>query len=202
MLSDAEQLVLRQAIESAETRTSGEIYVVIDEVADAFRLVPVLWAAVAALLVPWIGFFATSFGVTVLLLAQGLTFVAAATILSLPGLRHRCVPAAMADETAHRNARAVFLAHGVHLTATRTGVLIYVSHAPRRVEIVADAGIHERVGSETWEHLVRQISRHARAGRLVEGLCASIEKIGAILAEHVPVRPRDRNELPDRVIEI
>jgi putative membrane protein len=132
MLTAEEHELLRQAIANAEARSAGEIYVVVDDVADEFRLVPVFWAAVAALVVPWLGYFATTWSIATLLLTQGVAFVALSGLLSLPALRHVIVPAAMADEAAFRNARAVFLAHGVHLTAARTGVLIYLSKAPRR----------------------------------------------------------------------
>ena len=38
-----------------------------------------------------------------------------------------------------------FLAHGLHKTENRTGVLIFAAVAERYVEIIADAGINAKV---------------------------------------------------------
>jgi putative membrane protein len=72
---------------------------------------------------------------------------------------------------------------------------------PRRIEVVADSGIHSRVDPATWEGMVAQIASGARAGQLADGLIAAIRSTGELLAQHFPRRPDDRNELPDRVVE-
>src|SRR5262245_40178961 len=41
------------AIAEAESKTAGEIYVVIARGGEEFHYVPVIWAALAALLLPW-----------------------------------------------------------------------------------------------------------------------------------------------------
>ena len=50
----------------------------------------------------------------------------------------------------------------MHLTEARTGVLIYVTPKDRRVEIVADVGIHSKVGEAAWEELAQEITAAAR----------------------------------------
>jgi putative membrane protein len=202
MLSPADHAALAAAIRAAEASTAGEIYVVVDSGADEFRLVPVLWAACLALLLPWVLVFFTTLPVTIVLLAQVTLFVVVALVLSWPRLRHRLVPPALADDAAERNARAMFLAHGVHLTDARTGVLIYLSTAPRRIVVLADAGIHAKVAEGAWDAMVLRIAAQARQGQLIEGLQAAIAEAGALLSQHFPRTPADRNELPDRVVEL
>jgi putative membrane protein len=169
--------------------------------ADEFRLVPVLWGAVVALLLPWILHLATTLSTTMILVLQPIAFVAVSALLSIPELRLRVVPHGLASEAAHRAAMAQFMAHGVHLTAERTGVLIYICMNPRRIEVIADSGIHQRVGQKQWEATVAQIAADARAGRLGEGLAAAIRTVGSVLAAHFPRAVHDKNELPDRVVE-
>jgi putative membrane protein len=41
-----------------------------------------------------------------------------------------------------------------------------------------------------------------RAGRPAVGLVAAIDRIGALLAAHLPKTENDVNELPDRLIEL
>jgi putative membrane protein len=192
---------LTEEIRKAENRTSGEIYVVVAHSADDFRLVPILWAAVFALMLAWALHLATSLSATLILSLQSLGFLGLAIVLSLPGLRYRIVPPALAEDAAHRAATAQFMAHGVHLTEARTGVLVYVSMIPRRIEIIADSGIHAKVPPDTWDRTVALVASEARAGRLTDGLAAAIRTIGDCLAQHFPRGPADRNELANRVIE-
>ena len=201
ILSPADHARLTREIRDAEAKTSGEIYVVVAHSADEFRLVPVLWGALFALLLPWVLHLATNLSTTLILILQVLAFVAVSGFLSIPALRYRVVPPSIAEDAAHRAALAQFMAHGVHLTSARTGVLLYVCMVPRRIEVLADSGIHAKVSQESWETTVAQIASEARAGRLSEGLAAAIRTVGALLAQHFPRGPDDRNELPNRVIE-
>jgi putative membrane protein len=201
LLTPEDHARLSEAIRAAEANTSGEIYVVVAEYADSFRLVPVLWGALFALLLPWPLLYATDFSIVQILLLQALGFVAVSAILSLPELRYRVVPAAIAEEATHRAAELHFMVHGIHLTTERTGVLLYVCMQPRRIEVLADSGIHSKVDPAEWEKAVSHIASGARAGRLADGLIAAIRSTGELLAQHFPRRADDRNELPDRVVE-
>jgi putative membrane protein len=200
-LSAADHARLSREIRDAEANTSGEIYVVVAHSADAFRLVPVLWGALLALLLPWILHLTTNLSTTLILSLQVLAFVGVSALLSIPRLRYRIVPPALAEDAAHRAAMAQFMAHGIHLTSARTGVLLYICMMPRRIEVLADSGIHRKVAPEKWEETVAVIAAEARAGRLSDGLAAGIRTVGVLLAEHFPRTADDHNELPDRVVE-
>jgi putative membrane protein len=43
---------------------------------------------------------------------------------------------------------------------------------------------------------------HIRDGRIADGMCAAVEKVGVVLTEHFPRAEDDVNELPDRLIEL
>jgi putative membrane protein len=43
---------------------------------------------------------------------------------------------------------------------------------------------------------------HVREGHAGDGLCAAIERVGAVLAEHFPRSAGDSNEIPDKLIEL
>jgi putative membrane protein len=169
---------------------------------EEFRYVPVIWAALAALLLPWPLHLLTSLSTTTILVLQAVVFVGAAVIMSHPSIQHYVVPDAIAAERTRRQAYEQFLAHGVHLTEARTGVLIYVTPRDRRVEIVADVGIHSKVGESAWEDLAQEITAAARRGQLVDGMLSAIAKAGALLAQHFPPSARNPNELSDRMVEI
>lgn len=201
-LSQSELAQIADAVRAAEANTAGEIYVVVARAADEHRLVPILWAALIALLLPWPLHLLTHLSAGTILIAQSLAFILCSVVLSDSRIRPRIVPANVAAEAAHRAAQILFLSHGVHLTEARTGILIYVALAERRVEVIADSGIHAKVEDGAWEGIAAGVVEAARAGRLADGLIEGIGRAGSLLARHFPRRPDDRNELPDRVVEI
>ena len=99
-----------------------------------------------------------------------------------------------------RRALLLFRLATENRTRAKTGVLLYLSIAERRAEIVADAAINGKVTPETWGEAMAVLLDAVRDGRPGDGMVASVEKIGQVLAAHFPRSPDDSNELPDRLI--
>jgi putative membrane protein len=191
-----------EAIRAAEAGTCGEIYVVVARQAGEFRFVSLLWAALVALIEPWPLHLLTSWSTDIILVLQVATFVVVAIVTAHPAVRHQLLPPGIAAAASRQAAQALFMAHGLHLTEQRTGVLIYVALANRRVEIVVDAGINAKVDQSDWDGIAQEVVSAARRGALGEGLVIAVRNAGALLSRHFPRGPQDRNELPDRVVEI
>jgi uncharacterized membrane protein len=85
-------------------------------------------------------------------------------------------------------------------TEANDGVLLYVLLADRDVEIVADRGIHARVGDAEWKRVCGTIEKAFRAGRFAEGVEQGIAEVSALLAQHSPRTGPGANELPDRPV--
>ena len=86
-------------------------------------------------------------------------------------------------------------------TEENCGVLVYLLLADRDVEIVADRGIHAKVGVEAWAAICRDMEKAFRERRFEEGVIAGIVQINALLAEHFPrTGSAGSNELPDRPV--
>ena len=96
-------------------------------------------------------------------------------------------------------ARKVFAHLGLHLTAERHGVLIYLAVEDRKLAIVGDEGIHRHVGDAYWERVRDLMIAPLSAGRAVEAVVAGIAEVGRVLPRHFPRRPDDQNELSDQV---
>jgi uncharacterized membrane protein YgcG len=93
----------------------------------------------------------------------------------------------------------VFGALRVWDTEENCGVLVYLLLADRDVEIVADRGVHARVGSEAWEAICRQMEAAFGERRFADGAEAGVRAINALLAAHYPQDgPTRGNELSDR----
>ena len=195
-------------IKNVEQNTSGEIYAVVARESDDYLFVAGFMAAFWALLIgvvlaliSW--FWNLEIGVVLLAAAQLASFAASMAIFkAFPATKLWFVPRSVAYKRASNNAVRQFLAHGIHTTSDRSGVLIFVSLAEHYVEIVADAGINEKVDQSEWDKFVSILTSSAAAGNLGDGFVAVIEKSGKLLAEHFPPIEGQMSELDDRLVEI
>ena len=80
-------------------------------------------------------------------------------------------------------------------TARRTGVLLYLSLAERRAEIVADAAIHAKVAPEVWGDAMAELLAHVREGRASEGMAAAVTR-STIRASGRPTDRPSRRAVP------
>lgn len=102
--------------------------------------------------------------------------------------------------TARQKAIEAFARLGVWDTEANNGVLIYLLLADRNVEIVADRGVHAKVGAAGWEAICGKMETEFRAGRFESGVLAGIAEVGRHLETHFPRRGEDVNELPDEPV--
>jgi uncharacterized membrane protein len=105
---------------------------------------------------------------------------------------------ALRGRTPRDRALEVFANLGVWDTAANNGVLIYVLLADHDVEIVADRGYNELVSAEAWAAVCAKMRAAFTAEDYRAGGIVAVEAVGALIAPHFPLTPRDRNELPNR----
>jgi uncharacterized membrane protein len=108
----------------------------------------------------------------------------------------------LAGQSARDRAIEVFSQLRIWDTEHNNGVLIYLLLADRDVEIVADRGIHVRLGQAVWETVCREMEAAFRQGKFEEGVIAGIRSVGAHLARHYPHVGAKTNELPDQPVVI
>jgi putative membrane protein len=190
------------AIRKAEAATAGEIFCVIAQRSGDYRLIPLAWAAGVALFAPLPLIYLFYWSAGAIYIAQLMAFAAVALALSHPAILFRIVPRRTKHEHAHAVALTQFLAQGLHRTEQRTGVLIFASAAERYVEIIADAGINGKVDADVWDAAIADLTSAVKAGRPADGFVAAIERCGTVLAAHFPPGSLNREELPDKLVEI
>lgn len=103
----------------------------------------------------------------------------------------------LAGQSARARAIDVFSGLRIWDTEHNNGVLIYLLLADRDVEIIADRGIHVRMGPEIWEAICQEMELAFRAGDFESGVLAGIRAVGEHLQRHFPARPDKCNEIPD-----
>jgi putative membrane protein len=222
MLSQQDHDLVTAAVTAAERLSDGEIVPIVAARSDAYHdvalhyavllmlFVPAFWAFAPGRLVDWaatlvLGWNAELSRELVMLymfvkLASVFLFVR--VILAYKPLRLALTPGFTKTRRVHRRAVELFRTGCEMKTRGRTGVLLYLSLAERRAEIVADKAIADQVTPDVWGEAMAALVEEVKAGRPGEGMARAIEKIGAVLAPILPPTIDNPNELPDRLIEL
>lgn len=88
---------------------------------------------------------------------------------------------------------------GMDKTRDRTGILLLIVLAERKFRILADTGINAKVEQQTWDEIAAKLSDYFKQGNYLEGVTDCVAQMGAILAEHFPIKADDTNELSNEV---
>jgi uncharacterized membrane protein len=96
-------------------------------------------------------------------------------------------------------AEALFMALGMHATAARNGVLIYISVADHRFAIVGDEGIDRVVPAGFWDDVTAEMKDAFGRGQVAAGTIAAALRVGEKLHEFFPIQRGDENELSNEI---
>jgi putative membrane protein len=219
-LGPEDDALVSAAVAKAERISDGEIVTVVAERSDAYHdvglhyavlamlLVPAWWAVAPQSMVDWFTGLLLGWnteptrGQVMLYMFAKLagTFLAVRFLLAWRPLRMALTPGRTRTRRVHRRAVELFKASCEMKTRGRTGILLYLSLAERRAEIVADKAIADQVGPEVWGEAMTVLIDEVEAGRPGRGLALAIERIGAVLAEILPPTHDNPDELPNRLI--
>ncbi len=206
--SEADREAIKTAVREAEARTSGEIVPYVVDQSDEYASAAWKGAALGALLAPlvalavyrWSSIWGLPLGYWIALPAPiggALAYLVAAFV---PPLRRWLTGDPVMEVRVRRRAGVAFLEQEVFHTENRTGILLFVSLFERRVVLLADSGIHQKVEEGQWESITRRLAGEIGHGRPGPALVEAIRACGEVLARHhVEIQPNDRNELSDEL---
>lgn len=104
-------------------------------------------------------------------------------------------------QSARERAIDVFSLLRVWDTPQNNGVLIYLLLADHDVEIVADRGIHAKVGAAGWETICQEMEAAFRCRQFEAGVIAGISAITRQLQAHFPTElTGGENVLPNKPV--
>jgi putative membrane protein len=199
--SQEEKERIRRAVLAAEQNTSGEIVPVVVSASARYTEIELLGlvaglgiGTLAAALFgdPWAQDYAFSWPMA--------GAAAGFFLCRIPWIKRHLLTQGRLDDAVLQRSLAAFTAEGLHQTRDHTGILIFVSLLEHDAEVLADKGINEKVPRGTWDEVVRILTTELKAGHACDGFCKAIERCGAILAEHFPRAPDDKDELSNRLV--
>ncbi len=200
--TEDERKGIREATREAESRTIGEIAVMVVESSDHYFEAEVLGGTLLSGLLSLVvtaSFFHSSVWWYVPLVFV-LFFPLRYLFRRVPVLKSAFVGPHRKEHAVRLRAVRAFYEKGLYKTRRNTGVLFLISLFERKVRILADSGIHEKIGQETLNRFATGVSRGIRSGRACEALCEAIRGTGELLAQHFPVTADDTNELSDDIM--
>ncbi len=208
-ISRADQNKIETCVREAESRTRGEIVVMVVHASYHYPMASLL------------GAIAFSFPIAVALTRElgGLLWAGPSNLWLFLGaliplflifhevvkqfhiLKRVFIRGKEMEEEVQEAAHIQFFRKGLYRTREETGVLIYVSVFERRVWVLGDRGINAVIPEAHWNGVAAAIVQAIKAGRPAEGICQAVGEVGRILQEKFPIRPGDQNELKDLIVE-
>ncbi len=201
LLSEQDKQAVSEAINRAETGTSGEIVFALTDASAryleaSFQGALVFMAAACAVYLA----LPLQHSIKALLWTETIAFASSFAVLAYWPWRRWFIPKREMARRVHDAAMMEFYSSGLYRTRDANGVLIYLSLLERRVVVLGDTAINEKMGGQ-WDQVCDTIVRGIRDRQARAGICAAIEICGRRLAEHFPRKPDDSNELSDTVID-
>jgi putative membrane protein len=193
---------LKATTREVESRTIGEIVVMVVDHSDHYIEAEVLGSVLLGSLLSLI--------LTVLFFDASLWFYIPLSFIfffpcwflfiKVEVLKRLFIGIRRKEEAVRLRAERAFFERGLYKTKKNTGVLFFISLLEKKVWVLADKGIYEKMDQETLNRFANEVSRGIKEGRACDALCQAIQEIGILLARHFPITPDDTDELPDDVI--
>ncbi|MEA2097198.1 MAG: TPM domain-containing protein [Candidatus Cloacimonadota bacterium] len=214
-LSKDDMKKISSAVKAAESKTSGEIATAMIKESYDYAIYELMFAVIIGFLYFVIMmFFAGNieqllqekfwdYSVNYLLMFYGFSTFMVMTIFyfigNISSIDRFIVPKKIRSQKVTERATRYFMESGVYNTKDRTGILIFISIMERRVELLADSGINEKISIEKWQSIVDNIIKGIKQKEIAAHLTESINECGDLLAEHFPIQSDDKNELTDDI---
>ncbi len=206
-LTEDDRSRITGAVKKAEKTTSGEIVPMAVSSSGNYPLAGVIGAMALSVPLSLAGTYCAAhlvkFSMSDMWIFLGieaaLFTLAYLLVINVSWLKRMFIPAGEIDEEVRRAALMNFYLSGLHRTRDETGVLIYVSIFERKVWVLGDRGINEKVGQDSWKEIVSIITEGIKNEKQGDAICRAVERAGEILKNHFPIRPGDRDELPNLI---
>jgi putative membrane protein len=222
ILSPADNDRVGAAVAAAEAHANAEVVTVVTRASDGYGDVALAWSAAIAgfallmlavfppvflgladrLLGLWDHRWAPREVLELALCVGSGKFAVMFVLLAWRPLRLMLTPRPVKAARVRARAATAFRLSAQGRTQGATGVLIYLSMAERRAEIIADTAIAAKVTPEVWGDAMHAMLDHFRNDRVADGMIAGVAAVGKVLAEHFPRDTKPDNELPDGPIEL
>lgn len=193
---------LKDTTHKVESRTIGEVVIMVVDRSDRYLEAEVfggiLLGSLLSLILTLLFFHFSIW--SYIPLSFILFFPCRALFQKIDALKRFFIGIRRKEEAVRLRAERGFFEKGLYKTKKNTGVLFFLSLLERKVWILADKGIYEKMDQETLNRFALEVSRGIKEGRACEALSQAVQEIGELLSRHFPITPDDTDELPNAVL--
>jgi putative membrane protein len=201
IITDKDKEEIKRAIKDVEQRTSGEVVPVILSKSDFYPAAHFRLALIVGYLASIICYYTYDFDDPITLIwIQVPGMVLGYLLAYIPFFKRAFTSSKEIQEEVRQRSLEVFYENKVSMTRDRTGIMIFISLLERKVEVLADCGINEKVSKDYWNHLVDSLSMQIAKKNMIGGVITSIQTCGEALSESFPIKEDDTNEISDELI--
>jgi len=100
---------------------------------------------------------------------------------------------------AYERGLKIFQELEMHKTKLRNGILIYLDFTNRKLAIIGDKGIHDKVGIEFWEITKTNLINQFKTENFIHGIIQSVKILGEKLEKYFPSTMSNPDELSNEV---
>ena len=193
---------ITKTIHEVESHTIGEVAVMVvdssDHYIEAEILGGIFLASLLSLVMTTLNFHSSVWAYISLCFI--LFFPSKYLFEKIPVLKTAFMGVKRKETAVMQRALRAFYEKGLYKTRKNTGVLFFMSLLERKVWVLADKGIYEKIQQETLNRYSKIVSQGIKDRRACDALCDAIKESGELLAKHFPITPDDTDELSDEVM--
>lgn len=209
ILTDTDRILLDKLIAEAEAQTRVQIVLATTKRSDSYAEIP--WKAFATgtsisgfavflldlLLVRWETGTMILFSVAAIL-AAGAIF--ALMTLLFKGFARLFLSENRKETETLQYAESIFLSRELFTSEGRRGIMLLLSQFERRVVILPDKGVRDRLSAEVMNNIISKMTHHLRHNEVKKALETGLEELVSVLCTSASSRS-DKNDLSNEIIE-
>jgi putative membrane protein len=209
ILSENDHTQLDQQIADAEKRTKIQLVLATVKRSDSYAELPwkafALGASIAGLLVSALDLMLPGWvSNTTILISIATTLVTGAVFALLailaPGFAKLFLSKHRAEVEVRQYAESLFLSREIFATRKRVGILLLVSLFERRIVILPDKGLRNRLSANALQNIIVQMSKPLAQKEVRRAIEVGLAEFIKVLEPSVPTGPV-QDELSNEIVE-
>lgn len=208
-MNDQEQLRLNQRVAEVEKNADVQVVLAVADRCDVYAELPwkafALGASVAGLLLALLNMLGSGcvYSASALIAVSATLAVGAVCALLCvlaPSFARLFLDAVRAEVESRQYAESLFLSRELFATRRRTGMLVLVTLFERRVVVLPDTGLSERLSQDAIQDVIAHITKPLASGQVANAFGEGLNRLESLLSVTASGRHVE-NELPDGIIE-
>ena len=212
VLTHAESAAIEAHVRAIEERTGVQVVTAVIGKADSYAELPwmafALGATLAGLFIAIADALYPAWATSQVVLANTLTILGAGGVSALlaifvPAYARLYLTNTRRDTEVRHYAQSLFLRRELFKTRARNAVLILVARFERKVEILADTGLHDAIVSAEWRKVILRMTPLLRQGHCAAALEAGLTALEDIVGRSgLKLEAGAGDELANRPIDL